>query len=152
MVYAGKKTKKSHESINNRLALVMKSGKYTLGCKTVLKSLRNSKVYTITSGTATCGGSAPSLAAAQQGPILPSSGVSNWSIDYSRSTEDEDEEEAVRSAAINQEIKCAFEEETTVITSSAFRCLKAKKPRLVMRNFVGFKVIVLLRSVLESVL
>lgn len=35
--------KKSHESINNRLALVMKSGKYTLGYKTVLKSLRNSK-------------------------------------------------------------------------------------------------------------
>ncbi|KAJ9670810.1 hypothetical protein PVL29_027005 [Vitis rotundifolia] len=40
---AGKKTKKTHESINNRLALVMKSGKYTLGYKTVLKSLRNSK-------------------------------------------------------------------------------------------------------------
>ncbi|KAL3818890.1 hypothetical protein ACJIZ3_004795 [Penstemon smallii] len=30
-------------SINNRLALVMKSGKYTLGYKTVLKTLRNSK-------------------------------------------------------------------------------------------------------------
>ncbi|CAA3027628.1 60S ribosomal L30 [Olea europaea subsp. europaea] len=43
MVSTGKKTKKSHESINNRLALVMKSGKYTLGYKTVLKSLRNSK-------------------------------------------------------------------------------------------------------------
>ncbi|XP_022751044.1 60S ribosomal protein L30-like [Durio zibethinus] len=40
---AGKKTKKTHESINNRLALVMKSGKYTLGYKTVLKSLRTSK-------------------------------------------------------------------------------------------------------------
>ncbi|XP_052876777.1 60S ribosomal protein L30-like isoform X1 [Gossypium arboreum] len=40
---AGKKTKKTHESINNRLALVMKSGKYTLGYKTVLKSLRSSK-------------------------------------------------------------------------------------------------------------
>ncbi|KAG0488812.1 hypothetical protein HPP92_007623 [Vanilla planifolia] len=38
-----KKTKKSTESINNRLALVMKSGKYTLGYKTVLKSLRSSK-------------------------------------------------------------------------------------------------------------
>ncbi|KAL9271014.1 Large ribosomal subunit protein eL30-like protein [Drosera capensis] len=37
-----KKTKKTHESINNRLALVMKSGKYTLGYKTVLKTLRNS--------------------------------------------------------------------------------------------------------------
>lgn len=35
--------KKTHESINNRLALVMKSGKFTLGYKTVLKSLRNSK-------------------------------------------------------------------------------------------------------------
>ncbi|KAL0443992.1 UNVERIFIED_CONTAM: 60S ribosomal protein L30 [Sesamum latifolium] len=43
MVSAGKKTKKSHESINNLLALVMKSGKYTLGYKTVLKTLRNSK-------------------------------------------------------------------------------------------------------------
>lgn len=35
--------KKTHESINNRLALVMKSGKYTLGYKTVLRSLRSSK-------------------------------------------------------------------------------------------------------------
>ncbi|KAG8377342.1 hypothetical protein BUALT_Bualt08G0023200 [Buddleja alternifolia] len=43
MVAAGKKTKKTHESINNRLALVMKSGKYTLGYKTVLKTLRSSK-------------------------------------------------------------------------------------------------------------
>ncbi|KAL5697393.1 60S ribosomal protein L30 [Ranunculus cassubicifolius] len=40
---AAKKTKKTHESINNKLALVMKSGKYTLGYKTVLDSLRNSK-------------------------------------------------------------------------------------------------------------
>ncbi|KAB1998670.1 hypothetical protein ES319_D12G105700v1 [Gossypium barbadense] len=40
---AAKKTKKTHESINNRLALVMKSGKYTLGYKIVLKSLRSSK-------------------------------------------------------------------------------------------------------------
>ncbi|KAL6296958.1 hypothetical protein ACE6H2_005100 [Prunus campanulata] len=38
-----KKTKKTHESINTRLALVMKSGKYTLGYKTVIDSLRNSK-------------------------------------------------------------------------------------------------------------
>ncbi|KAH7677464.1 large subunit ribosomal protein L30e protein [Dioscorea alata] len=38
-----KKTKKTQESINNRLALVMKSGKYTLGYKTVLRSLRGSK-------------------------------------------------------------------------------------------------------------
>ncbi|XP_028554796.1 putative 60S ribosomal protein L30-1 isoform X2 [Dendrobium catenatum] len=41
-----KKTKKSTESINNRLALVMKSGKYTLGYKTVLRSLRNNKEMT----------------------------------------------------------------------------------------------------------
>ncbi|KAK8304652.1 hypothetical protein V6Z12_D03G007200 [Gossypium hirsutum] len=40
---AAKKTKKTHESINNRLALVMKSGKYTLGYKIVFKSLRSSK-------------------------------------------------------------------------------------------------------------
>ncbi|EXC06690.1 60S ribosomal protein L30 [Morus notabilis] len=38
-----KKTKKTHESVNNRLALVMKSGKYSLGYKTVLRSLRSSK-------------------------------------------------------------------------------------------------------------
>uniref|UniRef100_A0A9I9EJ07 60S ribosomal protein L30 n=1 Tax=Cucumis melo TaxID=3656 RepID=A0A9I9EJ07_CUCME len=37
------KQKKTHESIKNRLALVMKSGKYTLGYKTILKTLRNSK-------------------------------------------------------------------------------------------------------------
>ncbi|PPD98902.1 hypothetical protein GOBAR_DD04064 [Gossypium barbadense] len=40
---AAKKTKKTQESINNRLALVMKSKKYTLGYKTVLKYLRSSK-------------------------------------------------------------------------------------------------------------
>eukprot|EP00850_Spirogloea_muscicola_P000348 SM000001S04750 [mRNA] locus=s1:2070772:2072151:+ [translate_table: standard] len=40
---AVKKTKKTQESINNRLALVMKSGKFTLGYKTVLKSLRSGK-------------------------------------------------------------------------------------------------------------
>merc|ERR1711957_817208 len=43
MVAQNKKSKKSHESINARLALVMKSGKYTLGYKTVLKSLRSGK-------------------------------------------------------------------------------------------------------------
>ncbi|KAH9623208.1 hypothetical protein KSS87_002420, partial [Heliosperma pusillum] len=43
MVASSKKTKKTHESINNRLALVMKSGKFTLGYKTVLKTLRSSK-------------------------------------------------------------------------------------------------------------
>ncbi|KAI5064923.1 hypothetical protein GOP47_0019618 [Adiantum capillus-veneris] len=40
---ASKKTKKATESINNRLQLVMKSGKYTLGYKTTLKSLRGGK-------------------------------------------------------------------------------------------------------------
>ena len=38
-----KKAKKSGENINNKLQLVMKSGKYTLGYKTVLKTLRSSK-------------------------------------------------------------------------------------------------------------
>lgn len=41
---AVKKTKKAQESINSRLALVMKSGKYTLGYKTTLKTLRSGKV------------------------------------------------------------------------------------------------------------
>ncbi|XP_031281287.1 60S ribosomal protein L30-like [Pistacia vera] len=40
---ATKKTKKSHESINNMSARVMKSGKYTLGYKTMLHTLRSSK-------------------------------------------------------------------------------------------------------------
>ena len=35
--------KKSQENINARLALVMKSGKYTLGYKTCLKTLRSGK-------------------------------------------------------------------------------------------------------------
>ncbi|KAI8909924.1 50S ribosomal protein L30e-like protein [Powellomyces hirtus] len=38
-----KKSKKSIESINSRLALVMKSGKYTLGYKSTLKTLRQGK-------------------------------------------------------------------------------------------------------------
>ena len=37
---AQKKVKKSNESINSRLALVMKSGKYMLGYKQTLKTLR----------------------------------------------------------------------------------------------------------------
>merc|ERR1712079_554757 len=40
---AQKKTKKTIESINSRLALVMKSGKYLLGYKQTLKSLRQGK-------------------------------------------------------------------------------------------------------------
>merc|ERR1711865_458420 len=37
------KASKSADSINTRLALVMKSGKYTLGHSTTLKTLRNGK-------------------------------------------------------------------------------------------------------------
>merc|ERR1712008_40940 len=40
---AQKKVKKSNESINSRLALVMKSGKYFLGYKQTLKTLRSGK-------------------------------------------------------------------------------------------------------------
>lgn len=39
-----KKGKKLQENINSRLALVVKSGKFTLGYKTSLKTLRNGKV------------------------------------------------------------------------------------------------------------
>jgi ribosomal protein L30E len=35
--------KKNTDDINNKLQLVMKSGKYTLGYKIVLKTLRSSK-------------------------------------------------------------------------------------------------------------
>ncbi|XP_042903058.1 large ribosomal subunit protein eL30 [Parasteatoda tepidariorum] len=40
---AQKKSKKALESINSRLALVMKSGKYVLGNKQTLKALRQGK-------------------------------------------------------------------------------------------------------------
>ncbi|XP_034847388.1 large ribosomal subunit protein eL30-like [Mirounga angustirostris] len=40
---AAKKTKKSLESINSRLQLVMKSGKYVLGYKQTLKMIRHDK-------------------------------------------------------------------------------------------------------------
>ncbi|XP_783150.1 60S ribosomal protein L30 isoform X2 [Strongylocentrotus purpuratus] len=40
---ASKKQKKQMESINTRLQLVMKSGKYNLGYKQTLKALRNGK-------------------------------------------------------------------------------------------------------------
>jgi len=40
---AGTKQKKAMESINSRLALVMKSGKYCLGYKQTLKTLRKGK-------------------------------------------------------------------------------------------------------------
>ncbi|KAJ9059049.1 ribosomal protein L30 [Entomophthora muscae] len=39
-----KKTKKSSESINSRLALVVKSGKYHLGYKSTLKSIREDNI------------------------------------------------------------------------------------------------------------
>jgi len=42
-----KKQKKAQESINTRLALVMKSGKYTLGYKSTLKSIRRGKAKLI---------------------------------------------------------------------------------------------------------
>ncbi|KAG4422582.1 hypothetical protein IFR04_004351 [Cadophora malorum] len=38
-----KKAKKTADSINSRLALVMKSGKVTLGYKSTLKTLRSGK-------------------------------------------------------------------------------------------------------------
>ena len=44
---AAKKSKKTLESINSRLALVMKSGKYSLGMKQSLKSLRQGKAKLI---------------------------------------------------------------------------------------------------------
>uniref|UniRef100_A0A8C2QIH7 Large ribosomal subunit protein eL30 n=1 Tax=Cricetulus griseus TaxID=10029 RepID=A0A8C2QIH7_CRIGR len=40
---AAKKTKKSLESINSRLQLAMKSGKYMLGYKQTLKMIRQGK-------------------------------------------------------------------------------------------------------------
>merc|ERR1711924_102157 len=40
MVSANKKSKKAQESINSRLQLVIKSGKYSLGYKSTLKTLR----------------------------------------------------------------------------------------------------------------
>ncbi|KAK9808233.1 hypothetical protein WJX73_001765 [Symbiochloris irregularis] len=50
-----KKSKKSQESINSRLTLVMKSGKFTLGTKTCLKCLRSgkAKLVLISSNTPT---------------------------------------------------------------------------------------------------
>jgi large subunit ribosomal protein L30e len=43
MAAKASKSKKNMESINSRLALVMKSGKYTLGYKSTLKSIRQGK-------------------------------------------------------------------------------------------------------------
>ena len=44
---SSKKQKKAVESINSRLALVMKSGKYVLGYKQSLKTLRSGKAWLI---------------------------------------------------------------------------------------------------------
>ncbi|MEW5301511.1 MAG: hypothetical protein WDW38_010243 [Sanguina aurantia] len=46
-----KKSKKAQENINSRLALVMKSGKYTLGYKTCLKTLRSGKAKLVIIGS-----------------------------------------------------------------------------------------------------
>merc|ERR1712057_32366 len=40
---SAKKTKKAQESINSRLSLVIKSGKFSLGYKSTLKTLRSAK-------------------------------------------------------------------------------------------------------------
>merc|ERR1712013_861376 len=45
--------KKGSESINSRLALVMKSGKYTLGYRSTLKTLRQGKAKLVMIGTNT---------------------------------------------------------------------------------------------------
>jgi len=44
---AAKKSKKTTESINARLALVIKSGKYQLGYKQTLKTLRQGKAFLV---------------------------------------------------------------------------------------------------------
>ncbi|XP_036596274.1 60S ribosomal protein L30-like [Trichosurus vulpecula] len=44
---AAKKTKKSLESINSRLQLVMKSGEYMLGYKQTLKMIRQGKAQVV---------------------------------------------------------------------------------------------------------
>ena len=60
---AVKKTKKAQESINSRLALVMKSGKFTLGYKTTLKTLRSGKVRASGGGTGAAGSGRHTLVA-----------------------------------------------------------------------------------------
>ena len=50
---AQKKQKKAAESINSRLALVMKSGKYVLGYKQTLKTLRQGKAKLVIIGNNT---------------------------------------------------------------------------------------------------
>lgn len=48
---APKKSKKDANSINSRLALVMKSGKVSLGYKSTLKALRTGKAKLVIIGT-----------------------------------------------------------------------------------------------------
>lgn len=54
MAPTAKKAKKSADSINSRLALVMKSGKVTLGYKSTLKSLRSGKAKLVIIGMQSC--------------------------------------------------------------------------------------------------
>lgn len=60
LIYCGTYTrlliiqKKSIDSINSRLALVMKSGKYTLGYKSTLKTLRQGKCMFVVDGGSAC--------------------------------------------------------------------------------------------------
>jgi hypothetical protein len=58
------KSKKNAESINSRLQLVTKSGKYTLGYKTTLKTIRQGKgksSYLLKRSLYTIGGQEPFL-------------------------------------------------------------------------------------------
>eukprot|EP00186_Timspurckia_oligopyrenoides_P004437 CAMPEP_0182443740 /NCGR_PEP_ID=MMETSP1172-20130603/2390_1 /TAXON_ID=708627 /ORGANISM="Timspurckia oligopyrenoides, Strain CCMP3278" /LENGTH=110 /DNA_ID=CAMNT_0024639103 /DNA_START=33 /DNA_END=365 /DNA_ORIENTATION=+ len=43
----GKKSKKAGDNVSSRLALVMKSGKYTLGYRSTIKSMRSGKAKLI---------------------------------------------------------------------------------------------------------
>ena len=59
------------ESINSRLALVMKSGKYTLGYKSTLKTLRQGKGQTAASDDSTAKPASFMLLAANAALALP---------------------------------------------------------------------------------
>uniref|UniRef100_A0A287D2S1 60S ribosomal protein L30-like n=1 Tax=Ictidomys tridecemlineatus TaxID=43179 RepID=A0A287D2S1_ICTTR len=52
---ATKKTKKSLESINSRLHLVLKRGKYVLGYKQTLKMIRQGKAKLVILSNNSCG-------------------------------------------------------------------------------------------------
>lgn len=53
-VVAQKKVKKSADNINARLALVIKSGKYSLGYKSTLKAMRSGKCTSPSSSLLSC--------------------------------------------------------------------------------------------------